>query len=63
MKNPNSARGAGAFRVTATATVASPVSATRRPSPARATDRRYYWSTLTHSVEPLRIIKGQLTHG
>jgi hypothetical protein len=63
MKNPNSASGAGAFRVTETATFASPVSATRPASPATETEQRFIWSPLTHSVEPLRIIKGQVKHG
>ena len=63
MKNPNSAHGAGAFRVTSTATFASPIDATDAPSPTSRNERRYYWSNKTNACEPLRIRKGAIEHG
>lgn len=63
MKNPNSQTRAGAFRVTETATLASPVSATRCPRPTKGNRNRFFLSPLTNAVEPLRILKGQIEHG
>ena len=62
MKNPNSARGAGAFRVTSTATVASPVDAMRGRGHASPPDRRFRWCAASNSVEPLKIRKGMIEH-
>ena len=55
MKNPNLASGAGAFRVTSTATVASPVDATCGTLHASPTEARFYWDRLSNSVQPLPI--------
>lgn len=63
MKNPNSKRGVGAFPVTSTATLASPVDATGCPAPTRQNERRYYWSPLSHSVERVIVRKGRIEHG
>ncbi len=59
MKNPNSAGGAGAFRVTSTATVASPVDATCGTVHA-SPEARFYWDRLSNSVQPLELRKGRL---
>ena len=61
MKNPNSVAGAGAFRMTETATVGSSVDAMRGRS--RATpDRRYRWCNLSNSVQPIAIRKGRIDY-
>ena len=63
MKNPNSARGAEAFRVTSTATVASSIDAMMGTVHATKNERRFRWCGLSNSVQPLRIRKGQVEHG
>ena len=60
MKNPNTARGAGAFRVTSTATVASSVDATCGTVHARPASARFYWDRLSHSVQPLTLRLGRV---
>lgn len=62
MKNPNSARGAGAFRVTSTATVASPVDATCGAVHASPTNARFYWDRLSNSVQPLTLRLGRISY-
>lgn len=59
MKSPNSQARAGAFRMTSTATLNSPVDAMRGHGPA-SPERRFRWCTLSHSVQPLKIRKGTL---
>lgn len=55
MKNPNSARGAGAFRVTSGATVVRATDDTQVGARARPNDARFYWDRLSNSVEPLNL--------
>lgn len=62
MKNPNSARGAGAFRVTSTATFASPVDATRGTVQASNSDARFYWDRGSNSYERLSLHLGRVCH-
>lgn len=62
MKNPNSASGAGAFRVTSTATFASPVDDTFGTVHASQTDTRFYWDRLSNSVQPLALRFGRVWH-
>ena len=62
MKNPNSARGAGAFRVTSTATLASPVDATFGTPHASPTGARFYWDRLSNSVQPWTFKLGRTWH-
>lgn len=62
MKNPNSAGGAGAFRVTSTATVASPVDATCGTVHASPAQARFYWDRSSNSIEPLQIHMGRVRH-
>ncbi|SMX24045.1 hypothetical protein BOA8489_02160 [Boseongicola aestuarii] len=62
MKNPNSARGAGAFRVTSDDTLTSPSHATECLFPTRKNDRRYFWSKHTNAYERLTIRKGRIEH-
>lgn len=59
MKNPNSARGAGAFRVTSTATLTSPVDDTRGTFHASISDARYYWDRGSNSYERLSLRFGE----
>ena len=61
MKNPNSARGAGAFPVTSTATLASTVDATLGRAFATQIERRFHWCKLSNSVQPLKLRKGAVT--
>ena len=63
MKNPNSASGAGAFRVTSTATLTSPVDATFGHAFATEIGRRFRWCNLSNSVQPITIRKGAIEHG
>lgn len=63
MKNPNSASGAGAFRATSTATLASSVDATLGLAFATENERRFRWCKLSNSVQPLTIRKGTIEHG
>lgn len=62
MKDPNSASGAGAFRVTSTATFASPVDATSGLSPATPSEHGFRWCTLTNAVQPLKLRRGCIAH-
>lgn len=62
MKNPNTACGAGAFRVTSTATVASPVDATCGTVHASPTAARFYWDRFSHSVQPVTLRLGGIWH-
>lgn len=62
MKNPNSAGGAGAFRVTSTATVASPVDATCGTVHASPTEARFYWDRRSNSCERFAIQRGRACH-
>lgn len=55
MKGPNSVRGAEAFRVTSTATVASSSDATREPVNASKSGSRFYWDWRSNSVETLTL--------
>ena len=63
MKNPNSASGAGAFRVTSTATLNNPVDATEPTPSATRFERRYRWCDLSNSVQPLTLRKGCIDYG
>ena len=58
MKNPNSACGARAFRVTSTATLNSSVDATRCPHPATHFERKFRWCDQSHSIQPVTLHKG-----
>lgn len=62
MKNPNSVQGARAFRVTSTATFASPVDATSRLISATQNEMRFRWCSLSNSVQPVSIRKGCIEH-
>jgi len=62
MKNPNSACGAGAFRVTLDATVSTSSDATVCPFLATQFERRFRWCNLSNSVQPLKLTKGVLAH-
>lgn len=62
MKRPDSARGAEAFRVTSTATFASPVDATSTLPPTSLTERWFCWCTRSNSVQPLELSKGSDAH-
>lgn len=62
MKNPNSASGAGAFRVTSTATLNSSVDATSRPCPATHFERRFRWCGLSNSVQTLKLRNGGIDY-
>ena len=62
MESPNTARGAGAFRVTSTATVASPVDDTRGADHASPIDARYYWDRRSNSYERLTLHMGRVRH-
>lgn len=63
MKNPNSARGAEAFRVTSTVTLTSSVDAMSGTVSATKNERRFRWCRLSNSVQPFRTRKGQVEHG
>jgi hypothetical protein len=63
MKNPSTTNGAGAFRVTSTATFASPVDAMRAPVHASNSDARFYWDRDSNSVQPLTAAMGRVRHG
>lgn len=62
MKNPSTMGGAGAFRVTSIATLASSVDATRAPTRARKSDARFYWDRASNSVQPLALYLGWVCH-
>lgn len=62
MKNPNSARGVRAFRVTSTATLNSTVDATRCPDPATQIERRFRWCKLSNSYQRLKLRKGSIDY-
>lgn len=59
MKNPSTKSGAGAFRVTSTATFASPVDAMRAPIRASKSAARFYWDRESNSVQPLTLAMGK----
>lgn len=61
MKNPNSENGAGAFRVTSSATLNSSGDATSRPFFATHFERRFRWCPCSNSVQPLALRKGCIT--
>ncbi|SDJ16419.1 hypothetical protein SAMN05421850_109125 [Lutimaribacter saemankumensis] len=63
MKNPNSASGVGAFRVTSTATLNSSVDAMKGLTHATKNEQRFRWCDRSNSVQPLRIRKGEIEHG
>ena len=63
MKNPTPGYGIGAFPVTSDATLTSPSYATDTRTPARRSDRRFFWSRRTNAYEPLKITNGQIDHG
>ncbi len=60
MENPSTARGAGAFRVTSTATFASPVDDTHGPVRATKSETRFYWDRRSNSVQPLMLHGGRI---
>ncbi len=62
MKNPNSAGGAGAFRVTSNATVVRATDDTRGAAHASPTKARYYWDRRSHSVQRWALQLGTLAH-
>lgn len=62
MENPSTARGAGAFRVTSTATFASPVDATCGPVRATKSETRFYWDRRSNSVQRLTRHLGRVWH-
>lgn len=62
MKNPNSARGAGAFRVTSNATVVRATDDTCSTAFASPSDARFYWDRLSNSVQPLTLYLGRVWH-
>ncbi|MCC1494063.1 hypothetical protein [Cognatishimia sp. F0-27] len=62
MKNPNSARGAGAFRVTSNATVVRADDDTQGSYDASPKDARFYWNRRSNSIEPLALHMGSVWH-
>ena len=62
MKNPNSAREAGAFRVTSTATVVRAKDDTCGPEGATAKGARFFWDRRSHSVEPCQVVRGRVCY-
>ena len=62
MKNPNSASGAGAFRVTSTATVVRATDDTSGTAHASPTEARFYWDRLSNSVQPLTLHLGRVRY-
>lgn len=62
MKNPNSARGAGAFRVTSDATVVRATDGTCEAAQASPKDGRFYWDGGSNSCERLALYLGRLRH-
>jgi hypothetical protein len=62
MKNPNSACGAGAYRVTSTATLNSSVDATMPLLRATKNELRFRWCGLSNSVQPVTLRKGCITY-
>jgi hypothetical protein len=60
MENPSTANGTGAFRVTSTATLTSPVDDTRGTSPATFSGVRFFWDRSTNSVQPWAIHDGRV---
>lgn len=61
MKNPNSASGAGAFRVTSSATLNSSGDATSAQFFATHFDRRLRWCPRSNSIQPYETHKGRIT--
>lgn len=61
MKNPNSANGAGAFRVTSSATLNSSGDATSGLFFATQNERRFRWCPRSNSIQPLALHKGHIT--
>jgi hypothetical protein len=62
MKNPNSARGAGAFRVTSNATVVRATDDTWGTVHATPPEARFYWDRMSNSVQPLALHLGRVWH-
>lgn len=62
MKNPNSASGAGAFRVTSTATLNSSVDATSSPQRATQNEQRFRWCGLSNSVQSTTFRIGRINN-
>lgn len=62
MKNPDTARGTRVFRVTTTATVASPVDATFGTAHASPSEARFYWDRPSNSVQPLALKLGRVRY-
>lgn len=62
MKNPNPHQGAGAFPVTSTATLASPVDDTWGLGRATPSGPRFRWCNASNSIQPIKIRKGCITH-
>lgn len=62
MKNPNLARGAGAFRVTSNATVVRATDDTLGAVHASPSNAQYYWDRLSNSVQPLTLCLGRVCH-
>lgn len=62
MKNPNSARGAGAFRVTSNATVVRATDDTCGTAHASPCDARFYWDRLSNSVQPMTLHMGRVRY-
>jgi hypothetical protein len=63
MKNPSTANGTGAFRVTSTATLTSPVDDTCGTLPATLSGVRFFWDRASNSVQPWPIQQGRIRHG
>ena len=62
MKNPDPARGTGAFGVTSAVTFAPPVDATARPLPTSPFAPRLRWCARSNSVQTLTVRKGSIAH-
>lgn len=62
MKNPNSAGGTGAFRVTSTATVVRATDDTGGNVHASPSDARFYWDRLSNSVQPFALHLGRVRY-
>lgn len=61
MKNPNSASGAGVFRVTSSATLNSSGDATLGLFHATQFDKRLRWCPRSNSIQPFETHKGRIT--
>lgn len=62
MKDPYTGYGAGAIRVTSTATFARSEDATNGLSQAIPNEQRFRWCPRSNSVQPLKIRKGSIEH-